>query len=148
MQEKILSIRSTHTDVSRTHKSKWNVKKMPNVRRSLTITEDNDEGIQHERSVFLALKPAIDMDYTSMTNLLLELGRTLFESNWREQQVMIDSKRIVSVLAKHCFNATLKDAALGDQIQDWFIQNLPKMLEQYQKTYVRVTESSVEKQSR
>jgi hypothetical protein len=142
MQGKDLSDRSTHADVSHTHKSKRNVKKMPNVRRSLTITEDNDEGIQHERSVFLALKPAIDMDYTSMTNLLLELGRTLFESNWREQQVMIDSKRIVIVLAKHCFNASLKDAALGDQIQDWFIQNLPKMLEQYQKTYMRVEKQS------
>lgn len=148
MQGKSLSSRSTHVGVSNTHKSKRNVKKLPNVRRSLTITEDNDEGIQHERSLFLALKPAIDMDYTSMTNLLLELGRTLFESNWREQQVTIDSKRIVIVLAKHCFNASLKDAALGDQFQDWFIQNLPKMLEQYQKTHIRVEQSSIEKKSR
>jgi hypothetical protein len=114
------------------------VKKSPSVRRSLTITEDNDEGIQHGRSMFLALKPAIDMDYTSMTNLFLELGRMFFESNWREPQVTIDTKRIVIILAKHCFNASLKDAALGDQVQDWFIQNLPKMLEQYQKTYMRV----------
>jgi hypothetical protein len=137
MERKNLNRRSTYTGVSETHESKLNVKKMPSVRRSLTITEDNDEGIQHERSMFLALKPAMDMDYTSTTNLLLELGRMLFETDWRKPQVTIDSSRIIVVLAKHCFNASLKDAALGDQIQDWFVQNLPKMLEQYQKSRVQ-----------
>lgn len=41
-------------------------------RRSLTIREENDKKIQHIRSQFLYSN--IDIDYTTMVNIFIELG--------------------------------------------------------------------------
>lgn len=41
-------------------------------RRSLTIREENDKKIQHIRSQFLYSN--IDIDYTTMANIFIELG--------------------------------------------------------------------------
>lgn len=45
---------------------------MAGRRRSLTIREENDKKIQHMRSQFLYSN--IDIDYTTMVNIYIELG--------------------------------------------------------------------------
>ena len=108
---------------------------MPNVRRSLTITEENDQRVQHARSMFLGLpQHPVDMDYTSMTNLLLELGSILINSNWNQPQTTVDSSKVLSAVVKYVSDVTLKDEALVDQFQDSLIKNLPKLFEQYQRS--------------
>ena len=124
--------------------------KMPKVRRSLTITEENDIKVQNARSMFLALRRyPIDMDYTSMVNLLLEIGYKLFITDWhKEEKASVDSNEIIHSIVKHATDVALKEDAMGDQFQDWLIKNLPKMFEQYrqsQQTYVKVTSASIEK---
>jgi len=107
----------------------------PNVRRSLTITEENDQKVQHARAMFLALRERpVDMDYTSMTNLLLELGSILLNSNWDQPQTTVDSSKVILAVAKYVSDVGLKDDALVDQVQDYFIKNLPKLFEQYQRS--------------
>ncbi len=45
---------------------------MTSKRRSLTIREENDKKIQYMRSQFLYSN--IDIDYTTMVNIFIELG--------------------------------------------------------------------------
>lgn len=45
---------------------------MAGKRRTLTIKEENDIKIQHMRSKFLHYN--IDIDYTTMVNILIDLG--------------------------------------------------------------------------
>lgn len=107
----------------------------PNVRRSLTITEENDQKVQHARAMFLGLRERpVDMDYTSMTNLLLELGSMLLNSNLNQPQTTVDSSKVIAAIVKYVSDAGLKDDALVDQFQDYFIKNLPKLFEQYQRS--------------
>jgi hypothetical protein len=94
---------------------------MPNVRRSLTITEENDLKVQNRRGTFLALKPtAVDMDYTTMVNLLIELGDKVFSSTIGTDQVILNQYDIIIILQKYIryLNTTLKTEALVDQLQD------------------------------
>ena len=108
---------------------------MPNTRRSLTIAEDNDQRIQRGRAMFLSLgEHRVDMDYTSMTNLLIELGDLLLNSNWTQTQVTVELNKVMTVIKKYASTVALKDAALGDQFQDYFINNLPKIFEIYQQS--------------
>ncbi len=60
-------------------------------RRSLTIREENDKKIQHMRSQFLYYN--IDIDYTTMTNIFIELGDTILKSD-------VDGLKIVSDIFK------------------------------------------------
>ena len=76
----------------------------------------------------------VDMDYTSMTNLLLELGSILLNSNWNQPQTTVDSSKVISAVVKYVSDVTLKDDALVDQFQDYFIKNLPRLFEQYQRS--------------
>lgn len=44
------------------------------IRRSLTISEENDIGIQHAMSELLQKDPPEDIDYTKMVNRLIKIG--------------------------------------------------------------------------
>jgi hypothetical protein len=107
---------------------------MPNIRRSLTIIEENDERVQQRRAMFLSIKKTpIDMDYTTTVNMLLELGDFLFKQNWANPTITVDAKEIVSIISKYTFSTTLREEALFDQYQDQLIRNLPRLIELYQK---------------
>lgn len=108
---------------------------MTNIRRSLTIIQNNDEKVQHARSMFLGLpQHPIDMDYTTMVNLLLELGDLLLRNDLTKPQATIESSKVFNIIAKYAVDTTLKDDALVDQFQDYLIKNLGKFLEMYQKS--------------
>ena len=47
---------------------------MKKIRRSLTISEENDKKIQSHRAMFLNLTNPVDFDYTTMVNILIEIG--------------------------------------------------------------------------
>jgi hypothetical protein len=107
---------------------------MTNIRRSLTITQGNDEKVQHARSMFLGLpQHPIDMDYTTMVNLLLELGDLLLRSDLTKPQTAIESSKVFNIIGKYAVDTAIKDDALGDQFQDYLIKNLGKVLETYQR---------------
>lgn len=117
---------------------------MPNVRRSLTITEDNDERVQQRRAMFLSIKKTpIDMDYTTTVNMLIELGDFLFKQNWANPTIMVDAKEIVSIISKYAYSTTLKEEALYDQYQDYLVRNLPKMIEVYQEIAMQQKQKSL-----
>lgn len=48
------------------------------TRKSLSITEENDKRVQKIRSKFLGQDEPIDIDYTKMTNILIEIGDLIF----------------------------------------------------------------------
>jgi len=52
---------------------------MPDRRRSLTIREENDKKIQNIRAKFLYSN--IDIDYTTMANIFIELGDLILRQN-------------------------------------------------------------------
>jgi hypothetical protein len=72
------------------------------VRRSLTISPENERRIQGFRSITLGLEPAIDFDYTNVANLLLDLGFHLLVETGQQgppqDSVKIDSRRIAYIL--------------------------------------------------
>ena len=110
---------------------------MPNVRRSLTIAEENDERVQQRRAMFLSIpKAPIDMDYTTAVNMLVELGDFLFKQTWTGSSIIVDRKGILDIVSKYLYSPTLKEQALIDQYQDQLLNNLPKMIDQYQKALV------------
>lgn len=117
-----------------THITEVSKEKMPNIRRSLTITEENDERVQQRRAMFLSIpKTPMDMDYTTTVNMLIELGDILFKRNWANLTIMVDAKEIMSIISKYTYSTTLKEEALYDQYQDQLIRNFPRMIEIYQK---------------
>ena len=117
-----------------THITEVSKEKMPNIRRSLTIAEENDERVQQRRAMFLSIKKTpIDMDYTTTVNMLIELGDFLFKQNWANPTIAVDAKEIMSIISKYTFSTTLKEEALYDQYQDQLMRNFPRMIEIYQK---------------
>ncbi|VVB97731.1 Uncharacterised protein [uncultured archaeon] len=119
------------TDV---HKKQKKVKSdMPSVRRSLTITEDNDIKVQNRRAMFLGGRNPTDVDYTTMVNVLIELGEMVFSQKWESGNVTLSLNEVIKVIMKHTESASLKDEALFDNIQDYWVKNFSKILNNYQK---------------
>jgi hypothetical protein len=107
---------------------------MPNVRRSLTITEENDERVQQRRAMFLSIpKTPLDMDYTTAVNMLIELGDFLFKQIWTNPIMTIDRKGIADIISKYLYSPALKQDGLVDQYQDLYLLNLLKIIDTYQK---------------
>jgi len=135
VKTKHLSVSASNTCVSETHQYEWCNGKMPKVRRSLTIVAENDDGIQNIRGMFLGLRSMpVDIDYTSAINMILELGRKLFMGDWSKSTVCISTKELMEIAAKYTINMSTKTDSVFDQVQDWFVQNLPNMIAQYQKS--------------
>ncbi len=103
------------------------------MRRSLTITAENDKKVQLARGLFLNDAEApIDVDYTTMVNFFIELGHKLFCSMKKDScQITIVKNEVNGILAKYIMGSELKDEAVVDQFTDVFYKRL---IEQLQKT--------------
>jgi hypothetical protein len=103
------------------------------MRRSLTITAENDKKVQLARGLFLNDAEApIDVDYTTMVNFFIELGHKLFYSMKKDEaQITVVKNEVNGILSKYIMGSELKDEAVVDQFTDVFYK---KLLEQLQKT--------------
>lgn len=102
------------------------------MRRSLTITAENDKKILLAKGIFLTGDTPFDIDYTTMVNIFIELGHKLFYSiKMDNPQVIIEKSEIINVFSKYFSSPELKEEALVDQITELFNK---KIFEQWQKT--------------
>jgi hypothetical protein len=103
------------------------------MRRSLTITAENDKKVQLARGLFLNDAEApIDVDYTTMVNFFIDLGHKLFCSMKKDSgQINIVKNEVNGILAKYIMGSELKEEAVVDQFTDVFYKRL---IEQLQKT--------------
>jgi len=97
------------------------------MRRSLTVTPENDKKILLAKGRFLTGDAPFDIDYTTMVNIFLELGHKLMSSAWNDStnpNIVIDKNEIVESFKKHFFNAELKEEAVGDQVAEIIFRKL------------------------
>ncbi|HLN88713.1 MAG TPA: hypothetical protein VK253_01465, partial [Candidatus Binatia bacterium] len=97
------------------------------MRRSLTVTPENDKKILLVKGRFLTGDAPFDIDYTTLVNILIELGHKLMTSAWKESanpDVVIDKNEIIESFKKHFFNAELKEEAVGDQVAEIIFKKL------------------------
>jgi hypothetical protein len=91
------------------------------MRRSLTVTPENDKKILLSKGRFLTGDAPFDIDYTTMVNIFIELGYKLMTQAWNDsanQKVIIDKNEITESFKKHFFNAELKEEAVGDLVAE------------------------------
>jgi hypothetical protein len=91
------------------------------MRRSLTVTPENDKKILLAKGRFLTGDAPFDIDYTTMVNIFIELGHKLMTQAWSDstnQKVTIDKNEITESFKKHFFNAELKEEAIGDLVAE------------------------------
>jgi len=120
---------------------------MPNVRRSLTIIEENDERVQQRRAMFLNIKKTpIDMDYTTTVNMLIELGDFLFKQDWTKPNITMETKEAVNIVLRYISSTTLKEEGLLDQYRDALLQNFPRLVELYQQATAMQKQNLLEAQ--
>jgi hypothetical protein len=91
------------------------------MRRSLTVTPENDKKILLTKGRFLTGDAPFDIDYTTMVNIFIELGYKLMTQAWNDrtnQKVILDKNEITESFKKHFFNAELKEEAVGDLVTE------------------------------
>jgi hypothetical protein len=97
------------------------------VRRSLTITPENERRIQGLRSTTLGLETPVDLDYTTATNMLVELGflclqrigTIQFPEDNSTPMVRFPVTEAVEVLFSHMFNFMKTDAVTDQDREQW-----------------------------
>jgi hypothetical protein len=97
------------------------------VRRSLTVTPENDKKILLTKGRFLTGDAPLDIDYTTMVNIFIELGHKLMTTAWNESEkptVCIDKNEIVESFRKHAFSNELKEESVGDQVAEIIFKKL------------------------
>jgi hypothetical protein len=97
------------------------------MRRSITVTPENDKKILLTKGRFLTGEAPLDIDYTTMVNIFLELGHKVMTSAWTDianPNVVIDKNEIVESFKKHAFNSELKEEAVGDQVAEIIFKKL------------------------
>jgi len=97
------------------------------MRRSLTVTPENDKKILLAKGRFLTGDTPFDIDYTTMVNIFIELGHKLMTAAWSEGKnpnVIVDKNEITESFKKHFFNAELKEEAVGDQVAEIIFRKL------------------------
>ena len=97
------------------------------MRRSLTVTPENDKKILLTKGRFLTGDAPFDIDYTTVVNIFIELGHKLMTSAWNDSanpNVVIDKNEIIESFKKHFFNAELKEEAVGDQVAEIIFRKL------------------------
>ena len=100
------------------------------MRRSLTVTPENDKKILLTKGRFLTGDDPLDIDYTTMINIFIELGHKLMSAAWTDntsQKIIIDKNEIVESFKKHAFSSELKEESIGDQVTEIIFR---KLLEQ------------------
>ncbi len=91
------------------------------MRRSLTVTPENDKKILLAKGRFLSGDAPFDIDYTTMVNIFIELGHKLMTQAWNEankESICVDKNEITESFKKHFFNAELKEEAVGDLVAE------------------------------
>jgi len=97
------------------------------MRRSLTVTPENDKKILLTKGRFLTGDAPFDIDYTTMVNIFIELGYKLMTQAWNDSEnpkVIIDKNEITESFKKHFFNDELKEEAVGDQVAEIIFKKL------------------------
>ncbi len=97
------------------------------MRRSLTVTPENDKKILLTKGRFLTGEAPFDIDYTTIVNIFIELGHKLMTAAWKDStnpDVIIDKNEIIESFKKHFFNAELKEEAVGDQVAEIIFRKL------------------------
>ena len=96
------------------------------MRRSLTVTPENDKKILLAKGRFLTGDAPFDIDYTTMVNIFIELGHKLMSEAWNSDQptVIIAKNEITDSFKKHFFDAELKEEAVGDLVAEIIFKKL------------------------
>lgn len=97
------------------------------MRRSLTVTPENDKKILLTKGRFLTGDAPLDIDYTTMVNIFIELGHKLMTAAWVDSKtpsVTIDKNEIVDSFKKHAFSSELKEESVGDQVAEIIFKKL------------------------
>ena len=98
------------------------------MRRSLTVTPENDKKILLTKGRFLTGDAPLDIDYTTMVNIFIELGHKVMSTAWStgdtSQSVVIDKNEIVESFKKHAFNSELKEESVGDLVAEIIFKKL------------------------
>ena len=97
------------------------------MRRSLTVTPENDKKILLTKGRFLTGDEPFDIDYTTLVNIFIELGHKLMTSAWNDStnpNVIIDKNEIIESFKKHFFDAELKEESVGDQVAEIIFRKL------------------------
>ena len=97
------------------------------MRRSLTVTPENDKKILLTKGRFLTGDAPLDIDYTTMVNIFIELGHKLMTAAWSDStnpNVCIEKNEIVESFKKHAFSSELKEESVGDQVAEIIFRKL------------------------
>ncbi|MCL5876288.1 MAG: hypothetical protein M1540_00550 [Candidatus Bathyarchaeota archaeon] len=98
------------------------------MRRSLTVTPENDKKILLTKGRFLTGEAPLDIDYTTMVNIFIELGHKVMSTAWNTGEtstnVTIDKNEIVESFKKHAFNSELKEESVGDLVAEIIFKKL------------------------
>jgi hypothetical protein len=97
------------------------------MRRSLTVTPENDKKILLTKGRFLTGDSPLDIDYTTLVNIFIELGHKLMTAAWNDStnpNVVIDKNEIVESFKKHAFSSELKEESVGDQVAEIIFRKL------------------------
>ena len=97
------------------------------MRRSLTVTPENDKKILLTKGRFLTGDAPLDIDYTTMVNIFIELGHKLMTAAWTDNTnpvVTINKNEIVESFKKHAFSSELKEESVGDQVTEIIFRKL------------------------
>jgi hypothetical protein len=102
---------------------------MIHMRRSLTVTPENDKKILLTKGRFLTGDSPLDIDYTTMVNIFIELGHKVMTAAWNDSNtanpnVVIDKNEIVESFKKHAFSSELKEESVGDQVAEIIFRKL------------------------
>jgi hypothetical protein len=110
------------------------------MRRSITVTPENDKKILLTKGRFLTGDAPMDIDYTTMVNIFLELGHKVMTAAWTEltnPNVVVDKNDVVETFKKYAFNSELREEAVGDQVTEIIFKKLieqARIAEQQQLT--------------
>jgi hypothetical protein len=98
------------------------------MRRSLTVTPENDKKILLTKGRFLTGEAPLDIDYTTMVNIFIELGHKVMTTAWNlpdsNKNITIDKTDIVESFKKHAFNSELKEESVGDLVAEIIFKKL------------------------
>jgi hypothetical protein len=103
------------------------------MRRSLTVTPENDKKILLTKGLFLTGDEPFDIDYTTLVNIFIELGHKVTSSalnNMTNPNITMNKNEIFEVFKKHAFSSELKEESVGDQFAEIIIR---KLIEQFNK---------------
>jgi len=108
-----------------------------NVRKNIFITDENERRIQNTRALFLQGSVPIDVQYTTITNMFIELGHRIFFTPWNQPSVSISSSDLRTAIAKYIFDAKLTDEGISDQMADLLSRRLWEQWQQAQKVQAK-----------